>query len=82
MRPAMMFVDLANTFNSDITVSNGEITIDAKSIMQMTMLAATHGTRLMIRAEGSDAQQAVKALQHMVDNQFNNNSETVSEKEG
>jgi phosphotransferase system HPr (HPr) family protein len=82
MRPAMMFVDLANTFDSDITVGNGEITIDAKSIMQMTMLAATHGTRLTIRAEGSDAQQAVVALQHMVDNRFNNDSETVSEKEG
>jgi len=84
MRPAMLFVDLANTFASDITVSNGDISIDAKSIMQMTMLAATHGTRLKIHAEGPDAQEAVKSLGALVDNRFiiNGDSATVSGKEG
>ena len=80
MRPAMVFVDLANTFESDITVSNGDITIDAKSIMQMTMLAATHGTRLKIRAEGADAQQAATALQALVNNQFQTDSAAAREK--
>ena len=84
MRPAMLFVDLANTFESDVTVRNGDVSVDAKSIMQMTMLAATHGTRLNIRAEGPDAQEAVESLQVLVDNQFvgDGNSATVSEKEG
>lgn len=82
MRPAMVFVDLANTFESDVTVSHGDMTIDAKSIMQMTMLAATHGTRLKIRAEGPDAQQAVEALQRLVENQFTKDSAPLSEKEG
>ena len=84
MRPAMLFVDLANTFESDVTVSNGDVSVDAKSIMQMTMLAATHGTRLNIRAEGLDAQKAVESLQVLVDNQFvgDGDSATVSEKEG
>ena len=84
MRPAMLFVDLANTFESDITISNGDISVDAKSIMHMTMLAATHGTRLLIRAEGPDAQKAVESLQALVDNQFmgDGDSATVSEKEG
>lgn len=82
MRPAMLFVDMANTFESDITVSHGDVTVDAKSIMQMTMLAATHGTRLKIRAEGMDAQKAAQSLQHLVDNQFMGDSAAVSEKEG
>lgn len=82
MRPAMIFVDLANSFASDITVSNGDITIDAKSIMQMTMLAATHGTRLTIRAEGADAEKAVKSLRELVANQFTGDSAAISEKEG
>ena len=84
MRPAMLFVDLANTFESDVTVTNGDVSVDAKSIMQMTMLAATHGTRLNIRAEGPDAQKAVESLQVLVDNQFmgDGDSATVSEKEG
>jgi len=82
MRPAMMFVDVANMYESDISVSNGEETIDGKSIMQMTMLAATHGTRLTIRAEGPDAQKAVQSLQMLVDSEFKDDSTTVSEKEG
>lgn len=67
MRPAMQFVDVANQFDCDITVSNTENNIDGKSIMQMTMLAATHGTKLKIRAEGHDARQAVDALRELVE---------------
>lgn len=67
MRPAMQFVDVANRFESDITVCNVENTVDGKSIMQMSMLAATCGTRLKIKAEGADAQQAINALQELVE---------------
>ncbi|KPJ66115.1 MAG: hypothetical protein AMJ43_09115 [Coxiella sp. DG_40] len=67
MRPAMQFVDIANRFQCDITVSNKENIVDGKSIMQMSMLAATHGTKLKIKAEGADAQEALKALQELVE---------------
>jgi phosphocarrier protein HPr len=67
MRPAMQFVDVANQFECDITVSNSENTVDGKSIMQMSMLAATCGTKLKIKAEGADAQQAINALQKLVE---------------
>ncbi len=67
MRPAMQFVDVANRFECDITVSNDENNVDGKSIMQMSMLAATYGTKLKIRAEGADAQQAINELQKLVE---------------
>ena len=67
MRPAMQFVDVANQYDCDIEVSNGENAVNAKSIMQMSMLAATCGTKLSIKAEGADAQQAVDALYELVD---------------
>ena len=67
MRPAMQFVDASSMFECDITVSNGENTVDGKSIMQMSMLAATCGTKLKIRAEGADAQPAVDALRKLVE---------------
>ncbi len=71
MRPAMQFVDVASQFKADIKVSNEDTTVDAKSIMQMTMLAATCGTRLTIRAVGSDADEAIDALRKLVeDEQF------------
>lgn len=67
MRPAMQFVDLASTFVCDIEVSNDDTYVDGKSIMQMTMLAATRGTKLKVKAQGSDAQEAIKALQELVE---------------
>ncbi len=67
MRPAMQFVDLASRFDSSITVSNDQTSADGKSIMQMSMLAATCGTRLRLRAEGSDAEQALEALRELVE---------------
>lgn len=67
MRPAMQFVDLASRFNCEVSVSNDQTTADGKSIMQMSMLAATCGTRLKIRAEGPDAEKALEALRELVE---------------
>ncbi len=70
MRPAMQFVDLASQFDCTINVSNGETSVDAKSIMQMTMLAATRGTKLKVKAEGSDCQMAVESLRELVEDKL------------
>ena len=67
MRPAMQFVDVASKFKSNISVSNKETSVDAKSIMQMSMLAATCGTKLRVEASGSDAAEAIAALQELVE---------------
>jgi phosphocarrier protein HPr len=67
MRPAMQFVDVANLFDCDVTVSNGENSVDGKSIMQMSMLAATCGTKLNIKAEGVDSKRAISALRELVE---------------
>ena len=67
MRPAMQFVDVASKFKCDVTVSNGQNCVDGKSIMQMSMLAATCGTSLTIRTEGSDAEEAIKTLRDLVE---------------
>lgn len=78
MRPAMQFVDLANTFGADITVSHLGISVDAKSIMQMTMLAATFGAKLRIEAKGPDASKAIRALSELVENQFGFGPDTTA----
>ena len=72
-RPAMQFVDVANSFKSDITVHKfgeepGEA--DGKSVMQMIILAATEGTKMRIDAEGEDAQEAVKKLAQLFEDKF------------
>lgn len=67
MRPAMQFVDIANRFDCSITVTSGETTVDGRSIMEMSMLAATVGTKLKIKAEGDDAEQLIEALRELVE---------------
>ena len=68
MRPAMQFVDIATQYHQvTVSVSNGQTSVDGKSIMQMSMLAATCGTKLKIKAEGEDACKAVAALQELVE---------------
>ena len=72
-RPAMQFVDVANSFKSDITVHKfgeepGEA--DGKSVMQMIILAATEGTRMRIDANGEDADEAVKKLAELFESKF------------
>ena len=63
-RPAMAFVDAANGFECDVRVrrTDGDETVDGKSIMQMLLLAATQGTELEITCDGSDASKALSAL--------------------
>src|SRR5712675_186133 len=72
-RPAMQFVDLANTFTSKVTVYKGgeePLEADGKSVMQMIILAATEGTPIRIEAEGEDAEQAVEKLSELFKQKF------------
>jgi len=67
MRPAMQFVDLASQFSCEISVSNEDTSVNAKSIMEMTMLAATCGTKLKIKACGDDAKEAIEMLSELIE---------------
>ena len=65
-RPAMQLVEQANRFTCKIEISNGSLTVDAKSIMSVMRLAATQGTILKIAADGGDAEECVTALTELV----------------
>ena len=69
-RPAMQLVDVASRFRSSVKLVKDRQIVDGKSIMEVMMLAATKGTTLVIRAEGEDAEDAVAALEHLVQENF------------
>ena len=69
-RPASLFAQIANQFNSQISVARGEESVDGKSILSILTLGATQGVRLIIRAEGTDAALAVKQLSQLVESGF------------
>ena len=69
-RPAMQLVELASSFQSMVEVSNGTLSVDAKSIMSVMRLAATKGTKLTITADGQDAEEACQAVIDLIDQGF------------
>ena len=62
-RPAALFVQIANKFNSDITISKGKHKVNGKSIMGIMMLEAGLGSKVTMVADGDDAETAVKELE-------------------
>jgi phosphocarrier protein len=66
-RPAGQFVSLASRFTARISVARGEEWVDGHSILSLLSLAAGCGTALRIRAEGSDAVEAVEALGRLLE---------------
>lgn len=69
-RAASKFVKLASGYQSDIRLRKGEREANGKSIMGVMMLAASCGTRLELVIDGQDEQQALAALQALVENKF------------
>jgi phosphotransferase system HPr (HPr) family protein len=65
-RPAAMFVQIANKFDSDITVTKGKQKVNGKSIMGILMLGASKGATVIINADGSDAEDAVRELSELL----------------
>ncbi len=61
---------MANKFACGIEVKKATLTVDAKSIMSVMRLAATKGTKLLITADGDDAEQALDALSELVHKGF------------
>lgn len=69
-RAAARFVHTASRFGSRVTVTRDGRTIDGKSILGILLLAASHGTRLELAAEGDDEAEAVEALATLVESGF------------
>ena len=74
-RPAAAFVKLASRFESDIRLAKDGDAVNGKSIMGVMTLAAECGAELTLRADGSDAEAAVTALEELVANEFGMTSE-------
>jgi len=65
-RPAALFVQIANKFDSKITVKGNKEEVNGKSIMGILMLGAEKGSYIVIEAEGEDADKALLELEKVV----------------
>jgi len=69
-RPAAQFVKTASKFDADIRVEKDGEEVNGKSIMGLMMLAAGHGSVVNVIVEGTDAEDALKALEDLVKRNF------------
>ena len=76
-RPAAALVQLASGFDAAVEVARGELSVNAKSIMGVLMLAAENGAELTIRASGPEAEAAVAALASLVARGFEDHDEGI-----
>ena len=69
-RTAAKLVSTTNAFNCHIELGTAEKMVDAKSILSIMLLAASEGSILDITLDGDDEDEALKAIQDLVDNRF------------
>lgn len=65
-RPAAIFVQIANKYESDIIVRKGRQEVNGKSIMGLLTLAAEKGAILYIKTNGPDAEKAIEELEKVI----------------
>lgn len=70
-RPSTELVKCAACFKSQITLIYQDLTVNAKSLLGILMLAAARGAKIRIEAEGDDAPEAVQSIMALAKNKFN-----------
>ena len=65
-RAAVKFVQIANTFKSEVKVVKDDQEANGKSIMGLLTLVAAHGVTMTVICDGDDAEAAVTALAELV----------------
>ena len=69
-RAAAKLVHCAARFKSDIKIRKGDEEVDGKSILGILLLAAGRGSTITINANGEDEQEAVEAIEKLIDAKF------------
>ena len=69
-RASAKLTQLASEFQSEIWLSRSGRRVNAKSIMGVMMLAAGKGSTILVEASGTDAEQALQALQALIAERF------------
>jgi phosphocarrier protein HPr len=72
-RAAAKFVEVTSSYTSSVTINNGEKTVDGKSILSVMMLAASPGSKLSLRIDGTDETEVLEAIRKLVENNFGEN---------
>jgi phosphocarrier protein HPr len=73
MRPAAAFAKAARQYQSAVTVSRDERSVNGKSQIDLLLLAAEPGAQLVLEVSGEDAPMALDALGAILESVFEEN---------
>ena len=76
-RAANMMVQVASNFVSTIMVDKDGIEANAKSIMGLLLLAAGQGSKIVVRAQGKDAKEAVAEIVKLIEGKFGEKEQAI-----
>jgi phosphocarrier protein HPr len=69
-RASAKLTQVASRFGAEVWLSRDGRRVNAKSIMGVMMLAAGKGSRVLIEADGEDAEQAMGAILALIAGRF------------
>lgn len=69
-RAAAKLVHASSRFDSQIWLIKDGDEVDAKSILGLLLLAAAQGSRVVVRCEGEDEEEALRALIRLIEDGF------------
>lgn len=70
LRAASTLAQTAARFSSAITIARGKERVNARSITGLMMLGAPMGSKIKVKAEGTDAEEALKAVRALFEDKF------------
>ena len=70
LRAAAKVVHVTNQFKSQVLIHSDGVVVNAKSIMNIAMLAAGKGTTVRVEVNGDDADDAIAAIETLFADRF------------
>jgi len=69
-RAAALLVKTVNCFAAEVTTEKDGVEVNGKSIMGVLMLAASKGSKIIVRAEGDGASAALQTIGKLIEDKF------------
>lgn len=63
--PCSLIARTASEFSGKVTLTNGDKSADASTILELMSLSASQGTQLLVEARGEGCEQVVAALRQL-----------------
>jgi phosphotransferase system HPr (HPr) family protein len=72
-RASALLVQTIKPFEAEVKISKDGTTVDGRSIMGLLTLAATQGSKIHVEAMGKDAEEALRAVERLIEKKFHEN---------